>query len=346
MGYTYRTRTTYGAFGLTEKSVSYLRVMDRFNAEPIAKQRLKILEFSDKYGVNTAAEAYMITARTIYNWKKKYKDSGRLYKGIIVYDPNSLIPKSRRPHHTRSSIIRPEVISQIRDIRYSHGCLGKRMIKPLLDKYCLENGFPCISEPTIGNIIKKKGMLPKNTRKYHNPSRAKRKTRFKQRVRYSPKINYNGYLEIDTIIRYLPDDKIYIFNAIDVRNKMMYSRAYTRKSTACAKDFLDRVFEFYPYEIVAIQTDNGTEFERFFDDYLKQKQVEHNYIPTRTPRVNGFIERANRTLKQEFLYEHEYLIDSKGLKTFNEKLEEYLQWYNNERPHTSLKGLTPITLLK
>lgn len=321
--------------------------MDRFNGEPVAKQRLKILEFANKYGNNVAADAYSITTRTIFNWKRVYRESASyIGNGVYRYDPNSLTPKSRRPHNTRSSKIRPEVIAEIRRIRYSHGCLGKHLIKPLLDKYCIENGYPTISESTIGNIIRRKEMLPVNTRFFHSPSRAKRYKRFKSRVRYSPKINFDGYLEIDTIVRYITNYKVYIFNALDVRSRWMYSRAYWSKSSVCAKDFLDKLLEKYQFDIVAIQTDNGTEFEKFFDDYLKSKQIKHNYTPPRTPRVNGYVERANRTLKEEFLYDNEWLMESQGLGVFNEKLEEYLDWYNNERPSTVLGGISPQKYLQ
>lgn len=343
----YSGRTIYGAFDLTSGQVAQLRIMDRFNREPVAKQRLKILEFANKHGDAIAADAYSITRRTIRNWRHRYEDSATyIGNGVYRYDPNSLIPMSRRPHTTRSSKISPEIVAEIRRIRYSHGCLGKKLIKPILDKYCIENGYQTISEPTIGNIIKRKEMLPVNTRFYHSPSRAKRYKRVKNRVRHSPKIDYNGYIEIDTIVRYIGVNKTYIYNALDVRNKWMYSRGYCRKTSFAAKDFLNRVINKYPYDIVTIQTDNGTEFERYFDDYLESKSIPHKYTTPRNPRVNGFIERANRTLKQEFIYEHEYLVDAKGLDVFNDRLDEYLEWYNNERPHTVLGGMPPMEWVK
>lgn len=329
--------------------MSRVKFIDEFNKSPIAKHRLTVLELADYCKNDTfIANKFGISARTIRRWRKAYRDSARRVNGNeIRLDPNVLIPLSRRPHHTRSSKINVEIIEEIRRIRYSHGCLGKRKIKPALDKFCEANGYKCISEATIGNIIRRKQMRRPYTKKYHYPTRAKRHMKFKQRVRYSPKINYNAYLEIDTIVRYESNGKIYIFNAVDVRNKWMYSRAYFNKSTRCSQDFLERLEENYPIEggIVAIQTDNGSEFEKCFDDYLKKKSIEHNYIPPHTPRVNGYVERANRSLKEEFLYEYEYLIDSKGVSAFNDELDKYLNWYNKERPHESLENASPLEFL-
>ncbi|MGB9794483.1 MULTISPECIES: integrase core domain-containing protein [Caldisericum] len=57
----------------------------------------------------------------------------------------------------------------------------------------------------------------------------------------------------------------------------------------------------------------------------------------RCPRINGFIERANRTLQDEFIDSHLILLEE-NIDEFNRKLMDYLVWYNTERPHNSLNN--------
>lgn len=64
----------------------------------------------------------------------------------------------------------------------------------------------------------------------------------------------------------------------------------------------------------------------------------------RCPKINGFIERANRTLQEEFIDFHLNLL-FEDIDEFNRKLMDYLIWYNTERPHRSLNNLTPIDFL-
>ncbi|WP_407919062.1 integrase core domain-containing protein [Caldisericum exile] len=69
--------------------------------------------------------------------------------------------------------------------------------------------------------------------------------------------------------------------------------------------------------------------------------MKHNFIYPRCPRINGFIERANRTLQEEFI-DLNLLLLPDNINEFNKRLIDYLIWYNTQRPHKSLNNLTPI----
>jgi transposase InsO family protein len=57
--------------------------------------------------------------------------------------------------------------------------------------------------------------------------------------------------------------------------------------------------------------------------------------------MNSHCERFNRTLEEMFIDFHEDLLFS-DLKTFNEKLAEWLIKYNTIIPHHSIELLSPI----
>ena len=342
-------RTTYGAWGMYPKEMARLRIMDRFNNEPVAKQRLKVIEFSNRWGICAAADAYGVHSITVKRWIKRYKESHN--------DPNSLIPLSRKPHHFRTCDTPYQVIEKIREIRYSNGTLGAGKIKPLLDEFCNENKYKCISESTIKRIIRRRKMRKKVYRFIHTPgSKVGKSHKKKTRCKYAPNPKEVGYIEADTITR-RPDgspSRLYIFNAIDVCSRYMYAHAYMSKSSINGKDFLQRLVKAMPFEITLLQTDNGTEFlgemEREFNRINKQERkdnpIDRLYILPHSPRINGRVERANRSLQEEFVYHNEYIKELKGIDEFNKELDKYLVWYNTRRVHDGLGGITPAQFLE
>jgi len=96
----------------------------------------------------------------------------------------------------------------------------------------------------------------------------------------------------------------------------------------------------YPGQIKSIQTDNGLEFQGVFEQYLSKRQITHYFIYPYCPKVNGVIERYQRTLQEEFLEPNSDLIYHP--KLFYEKLAEYLIFYNTKRVHESLGFKSPL----
>jgi transposase InsO family protein len=102
----------------------------------------------------------------------------------------------------------------------------------------------------------------------------------------------------------------------------------------------------YPVQngINTIQTDNGLEFLGGFDIYIRRKNIRHLFIYPRCPKINAYVERANRTLQEEFIDGHEeYVLE--GIEEFNSRLIDYLVWHNTKRVHNSLGNISPINYL-
>lgn len=317
-----------------------IRSILSFEKSQMAETRLRIIEFHGKYGTKATVEAFEISKPTIYRWKKIFKDSrGRL---------ESLIPASRSPKRKRTMNTHFKIIEFIKSLREQYGHLGKEKIKPLLDEYCLSENIKSISESTIGKVIKRHNIYSKSRRVYHNPTHAHSKARlsYKKKVRRSPKPTISGYIEIDSIVKFIHGIKLYIINAVDVKLKFQFSYGYTRLNSQNSLDFMKKLELVYPIQngIKIIQTDNGLEFMGDFDNYLKRKNISHLFIYPRCPKINGFIERANRTLQEEFINGHEeYALN--GIAEFNSRLIDYLIWYNTKRVHKSLNNISPINYL-
>ena len=321
-------------------TMNTIRSVRAFGESKTAERRLKIIEFHKQYGTKATIDAFSVSKATVYRWRKTLKDSlGRL---------ESLIPTSRIPKRKRAMNTHFKIIEFIKSLREKYGHLGKEKIKPLLDEYCTGERIDSISESTIGKVIKRYTLYPRQRRIYHNPLGAHSKARlaYKTKVKRSPKANVPGYIEIDTVVKFIHDIRLYILNAVDVKTKFQFSYGYTRLNSRNSLDFLRKLELVYPLKagIHTIQTDNGLEFMGDFDDYLKNKKIKHLFIYPRCPKINGFVERANRTLQEEFVNGHEeYVLE--GISEFNTKLIEYLVWYNTKRVHKSLGNVSPINYL-
>jgi putative transposase len=88
----------------------------------------------------------------------------------------------------------------------------------------------------------------------------------------------------------------------------------------------------------AIRCDNGPELtSQVFVDWCERHQIEICYIQPSKPNQNAFIERFNRTYREEVL--NSYLFED--LDPVREITHQWLIAYNERRPHDALGGLSP-----
>ncbi len=91
-----------------------------------------------------------------------------------------------------------------------------------------------------------------------------------------------------------------------------------------------------------MRMDNGPEFtSHTFVEWAKKRGIEFLYIQPGKPTQNSFIERFNRSYRQEIL--GAFLFDK--LSQVRALTQEWINIYNQQRPHDSLNGLTPERFL-
>jgi len=92
-----------------------------------------------------------------------------------------------------------------------------------------------------------------------------------------------------------------------------------------------------------IRCDNGPEFAgRVLDQWAFFNHVELDFSRPATPTDNAYIESFNARLRQELLNASWFL----SLADAKARMEAWRKEYNEERPHTSLKNLTPKEYLE
>jgi len=274
---------------------------------------------------------------TLFGWRKVYIDSDRRLE--------SLNPGSQTRAHNNQREIDPLILKEIRRLRLEE-CpnMGKEKVKKNLDVFCKQNRLPIYSESKVGRIIKGKKIYHHRQKISHfgvvkiaNNREKERKP--KDFVAHEP----GDLIEVDTIVKFVYGMKRYIITAIDIKTEYSFAYCYRDHGSLSTKDFFKKLEVAFPYRIKAVQTDNGSEFHKYFMDYLEKQKVIHYWNYKGQPAKNGHVERFNRTIQEEFVDWNEILLENEN--EFNRKLMDWLLWYNTKRFHWSLKLTSPVDYL-
>ena len=123
------------------------------------------------------------------------------------------------------------------------------------------------------------------------------------------------------------------------------SRLDDRLNQRTAIRSVDYVLDRLLFAIELIQTDNGAELQSQFHYNVLNHGIGHVHIKPATPRLNGKAERSHRIDAEEFYRMlRGVVIDDTEL--FNDRLQEWEDFYNYNRPHGGLGGQTPYERLR
>jgi putative transposase len=114
--------------------------------------------------------------------------------------------------------------------------------------------------------------------------------------------------------------------------------AHREATGRTAEQFLDSLLARMPFRVRAIQVDGGSEYAGAFEAACRRRRIQLFVLPPRSPKLNGHVERAHRTHREEF-YE---VVDAHWrMETLNHQLRAWEDVYNTVRPHQALHYLTP-----
>lgn len=301
----------------------------KYESSDPARFRFHVLEHGEKYGVSSAVSAFGISRRSYFRWKKKLSERSRLA---------DLVPRSTTPKRTRRMLVDDRLVLFIKEIREEYGRVGKYKLKVLLDAYARAQGLPVYGPTKIAKIVKRYNYFFEKTKRV-------RRLKFqRERVKHAPNIVTPGYLEIDCVHVMVETHKLVFVTIIDLATKVAYAEAVQTASAKNTSIILSHFMSLNKIKVHTIQTDNGSEFLGAFHDYLESLEIKHKFSYPRSPRINGVIERFNRTFQEEHVERtKEWWCDRESATA---KLAKYLAWYNFVRPHASLGYLTPMAALK
>ena len=224
--------------------------------------------------------------------------------------------RSSRPRRHPKEISR-EIEQLIVTERLKHGRCGN-----VIHHILLAQGVK-VSLSTVNRVLDRHSMLKKKSKwkRWH------RKTE-----RPLPE-NPGDLVQIDTIhIAKNDNTRCYIYTLIDVNSRWAYAYASDKLGAGKSLEFVKRAKENSPFRFSCLQSDNGSEFDTFFSHNVG---IRHRHTRVRKPTDNAHLERFNRTLQTECVRYYSSIDD------MNEKIERYLEYYNNERLHMGINYQTP-----
>jgi transposase InsO family protein len=290
------------------------------------RRRLAVLRHVEEVTGNVAMTCryFGISRPTYYTWLRRYEAEG----------PDGLRERSKAPKN-RPTATSTDVVGKIIHLRQNYH-FGPQKIQMYLKRYHDVD----ISRSGVWRILKRLDMnrLPASQRYQRHDRRWKRYE--KQQPGHRVQIDVK-------FIEPLPGTrkKHYQYTAIDDCTRLRVLKIYPQNNQKTAVQFVDYVLQRLPFGVDVIQTDNGAEFQSAFHWHVLDKGIQHVYIKPRTPRLNGKVERSHRIDAEEFyrLLDGVVVDDS---KLFNDKLQEWEDYYNYHRPHGGLDGQTPYERLR
>lgn len=260
-----------------------------------------------KKTVDETCAIFGISRKTYYKWHSKDHPIGRIGK------------RPRRPHpHTKLTGHLRVIVVEGKQ-KYNYG--PKKM-----SVYLKQNHHILISPSALYKFYKKKRLIrkPQKHQKWYTPLKEPYCAEF-------PGEN----VQVD--VKYVPGPEQtwqYQYRCIDQVTNMQFAVTLEFRDALSSIIAFKQAKKYFPFSIQGIQTDNGSEFRGKFHDYLVRHRIMHRYIPKRSAPWNGKVERANRSVDDEY-----YLNLWRPWKT----IYAYTHWYNHERPHLGkgMNGLTP-----
>lgn len=247
---------------------------------------------------------------TVYRWLKGVK-----FKGInqFIRDYKQAKKGRRQPRKTH-----PIIKARIYQIRKDkHDCCGEKI------KYFLKTEHDqVVSVSTIYRILNEKYQLSSRWKKYCKRGHLKKGEKPRESVQ-TDTVDFGG---------------LFAFTAIDTFTKEASVIIKSKLTALAGKQALKTQLNYFK-KIDHIQRDGGSEFKREWQDFA-QKHI--SSIRTARPykkNEQAFIERFNGILRKECLGYLTY--KKKDIKTVQQKVNQYLDYYHNQRPHLSLGMKTP-----
>lgn len=264
---------------------------------------------ADRYGktIKEVGEIFGISRKTYYKWR------------LHDFGPSDHRYHQRKCHPNLK--LTPKIKVAIYEAKRTYNYGPEKMRLFLKDKHGL-----AVSTTIIYRYFKKRHLIKKPQK--HQPWYVPMKQRF---VAHKPGEN----VQLD--VKYVPGDNQtwnYQFRFTDTFTNMQYALDCLDKSSEAAVSTFLKAKRYFPFSIKGVQTDNGSEFRGIFAVYLQSLNVVHRFIPKRSAPWNGKVERANRSVDDEY-----YLNENRPWKT----LAQYVRWYNYERYHLGkeMNGMTP-----
>lgn len=259
----------------------------------------------EKKDVSEVCKIFGISRKTYYKWRKRDFGLGG----------NTYHPRMEKKNTKLTWEVRNFIEKEKRKTNY-----GPLKMKMLVKR---ELGRD-ISTTIIYRFYRRKKLIRKPQRKYSWYSPMKEKLFI---------IKPGEGVQLDVKYVYEGGMKKYQFSVFDPYTEKYHFTICSTKESKNAIIALKNAERYFRFKALSIQTDNGSEFRGVFHIWItKKRKLSHYFIPKKSPWWNGKVERAHRTMDEEYYQNTQRIWESPY---------EWLRYYNFERIHLTLNGKTP-----
>lgn len=299
-----------------------------------AKRRLKWMEYYESHGgkARQTCRHFDISPQSFYRWRRRYAPR----------DLTTLEDRSRCPRRRRQPTWTGAQARAVRDVRRQYPRWGKDKLVVLLRRA----GWR-LSTSMVGRILtalRRRGELVEPPRRTISARKARPARPYAIRKPKDYAVEAPGDLvQVDTMdVHPLPGVTLKHFAGRDMISRWDVLEVHSRATASAAARFLDTLQTRTPFPIRAIQVDGGSEFYASFERACQGRQIRLFVLPPRSPKLNGQVERANRTHTEEF-YEVQDM--DWTVRAVNQHARAWERVYNTVRPHQALGYRTPQEFL-
>lgn len=278
----------------------------------VRRDAVRLVCYRD-WSVRKVARYIGVEPSTVSRWTKLDPTGGR-----------QIIPtQSSRPHHHPNALAE-KVVLRILEIRAErHQCAE-------IIHWRLKSEGVAVSLSSVKRVLRRHGLS--------------RFSRWKKWHQYSPRPvpEKPGILvQVDSVMDGVPQGRLSAYALIDLCSRWAYAEPTEMINTHQSLRFIDQAQRESPFRFRTLQSDNGSEFSKYFTTQLEAKNFVHRHSRVRRPTDNGHVERFIRTLQEGCLNRI-----PRSFLSWQKEIPEFIRYYNNERPHMALGMRTPLEVLR
>ena len=314
--------------------------------ELIVNQRRALLVYADRHGISEACRTFRVSRTTYYTLKAQLLQTG------------TLTPRVRR---------KPKMPNEM-------ALSKKKLLLRLVQQH------PSWGPINLARAFQDEGIAVSGATLWYHLKRFGLNRRF-QRLLYLERLQTTGQPVTERTLRQLKRQcqeitrglwpghvvaldtfyvghlkgvgRIYQMTGLDLCSRYGWAKLYTEKTQRAAIDLVEQTLlpKFFDNGVAleSVLTDNGSEFiGATFRQMLVDYDIQHHRIPPGKPMLNGYCERFQRTILEEFYQPAFRTTIFRSLAELQQALNGYLHHYNFQRPHFGLdpKGAIPINVFK
>jgi putative transposase len=281
---------------------------------------------------------------TIWRWKRKWD---KLNEYVQFGNPNRptrtyskanhllrctwLIPTHTSRPHTSPTAVNQQIVALVLTIREQ-----LKRCAEVVWHHLVATLRVSVSLSSVRRILRRHHCFDGARKKRVRPDNPRR-----------PHVTRPGELvQTDTIHHVDPRSgkRLYYYTVIDLFTRMTHVILAPKLSPGLAARAVLEAQDAWSFAISMVQTDNGPEYGRYFEQVLRSRGITTRHSRLHRPNDNAFVERFNRTVQTECIGYSWHR--SVPLRHQRDTLTAYLDYYNTKRVHLGIQSRYLLVVAK